>query len=229
MKPENLKFLQDQLFYTGFGHELDKKLESAMKKGKEEFSLDAKASYTSLGVSKPIDFKLNFRKGNDDMFFFNNYDAKLGDKQMRVYVNAGEKNITSKESFNLLEGRAVYKELTPKEGEKYNAWMQIKPESIDEGKVKFNIYNDKYGFNPKAALKEVAKNGYYASYAMDNAIADLKKGNLIEIHSADKSEKIFLAANPKERNFNALSPDGATIDLSKNNKEIKTEKVGISI
>lgn len=231
MKPENLKFLQDQLFYTGFGHDLDKKLETAMKKGKEDFSLPVKLSYTSFGVPKELDFKLNFHKG-DDMYFFNNYDVSLGEKNARIYVNAGERNITSKEVFNLLEGRAVYRELKPKAGEKFNAWVQIVPESIKEGKVKFNTYNDNYGFDPKEAFKEVNKKGFYTSYSFDNILADLKKGNPVEIHNGDKSQNLFLTADPKYKNFTALSANGEVInlnDLVKEMKEGKAEKAGMSI
>jgi hypothetical protein len=60
---------------------------------------------------------LQFRKSdNSDMYFFNSYEASLQrSNSERVnqtfYLNKG-KGVTTKEAFNLLDGRAVHKELT---------------------------------------------------------------------------------------------------------------------
>jgi hypothetical protein len=52
------------------------------------------------------------------MYFFNKYDASLQAKDMAqtFYINKGS-GITAKEAYNLMEGRAVHKELENKEGE----------------------------------------------------------------------------------------------------------------
>ena len=44
--------------------------------------------------------------------------------EQTFYLNKG-KGVTAKEAYNLLEGRAVHKELTTKAGEPYKAWIQL--------------------------------------------------------------------------------------------------------
>jgi hypothetical protein len=61
-----------------------------------------------------------------------------------------------KEACNLLNGRSVYKELTPKEGARYKAWVKLDFNKRDEhGNAKLNIFNEKYGFSLKEALGRI--------------------------------------------------------------------------
>lgn len=232
MKPENLKFLSDQMLYCGFGKDLEKKLQSTMNKGKDEFSLNTKISYDTFDGEKEAAYKLNFKKGNDDMYFFNSYHITLNNETAKMFINRGEKNITSKEAFNLMEGRAVYRELQSKEGEKYNAWVQIKPETLKEDTVKYQLYNDNYGFDVKAAMNAINENGFYFSFNSDSTINNLKKGNLVEIHDADHATKLLVAANPGERRLAIFNESGEQLKLSDLVKEMgmdKSEKAGISM
>ena len=232
MKPENLKFLSDQILYCGFGKELEKKLQNAMTKGKDEFSLNTKISYATFDGEKEASYKLNFKKGNDDMYFFNSYHITLNNETAKMFVNRGEKNITSKEAFNLMEGRPVYRELQTKGGEKYNAWVQIKPETLKEDNVRYQLYNDKYGFDAKAAINAINEHGFYFNFNSDNTISNLKKGNLVEIHDADRATKLLVAANPGERGLSIFNGSGEQLKLADLGKEQgieKSEKTGISM
>jgi len=70
------------------------------------------------------------------MYFFNSYHASLqktnGEKlDQTFYINKG-KGITSKEAFNLLDGRAVHKDLVTKENQPYKAWLQLDLGNKDE-------------------------------------------------------------------------------------------------
>ena len=70
------------------------------------------------------------------MYFFNRYDAtleKANKEQLShtIYLNKGQ-GITMKETYNLLNGRAVNTDLTNKAGEKYNAWIQLDLEKKNE-------------------------------------------------------------------------------------------------
>lgn len=232
MKPENLKFLSDQMLYCGFGKDLEKKLQTAMNKGKDEFSLNTKLSYGSYDGEKEASYKLNFKKGNDDMYFFNSYHISMGDETAKIFVNRGEKNITSKEAFNLMEGRTVYRELQSKEGEKYTAWVQMKPETLKEDIVRYQTYNDKYGFDVKTAMSKINENGFFFNFNSENIIANLKKGNLVEIHDADHAIKLLVAANPGERGLSIFNSSGEQLKLADLGKAMgveNSEKAGISM
>ena len=127
MNNDNLQYLTDNIKYMGFGENLKADLEKNMKEGKADFQLHYKAEINK----KPFEATLNFRKSDStDMYFFNKYDAFLKPEkeadaiQQTFYINK-ESNITLKEGYNLMNGRAVNKDLTTKEGQKYNAWAQM--------------------------------------------------------------------------------------------------------
>ncbi len=126
MNNENFQYLSDNIKYMGFGENLKSELEKNMLEAKPEFQLH----YATEMNKKPFEATLNFRKSDStDMYFLNNYQAALekgnGEKTSQTfYLNKG-RGITAKEAFNLLEGRAVHKELTTKEGQSYNAWVQL--------------------------------------------------------------------------------------------------------
>jgi hypothetical protein len=47
-----------------------------------------------------------------------------------IYLNKG-RGITIKEAYNLLNGRSIHKDLSNKEGQKYQAWLQLDFKQID--------------------------------------------------------------------------------------------------
>ncbi len=126
MNQQNLNYLKENLKYMGFGESLYPVLEKNIQQRFPEFVLKLHLDMNR----KPFDVDLHFRKSdNSDMYFFNSYSASLqrsnGEKvEQTFYLNKG-KGVTAKEAYNLLEGRAVYKELTTKAGESYKAWLQL--------------------------------------------------------------------------------------------------------
>ena len=147
MNQQNLDYLKDNIKYLGFGEGLNDALADNLKQGKEAFTLEYKAEINQ----KPFEATLSFRKSdNSDMYFLNNYKASLvrdsGDQLSQTfYLNKG-KGITCKEAFNLLEGRAVNKDLTTKEGQVYNAWVQLEFKDTDaKGNYQVNQYHQNYG------------------------------------------------------------------------------------
>lgn len=232
MKPENLKFLSDQIFYAGFGREVETRLKTAMNKGKEDIAINIKQSFKSATGEKEASYTLNLKKGNDDMYFFNSYDVSVDGNKTRMFLNKGEKSITAKEAFNLLEGRSVYKQMKNQEGVEYNAWLLLKPESFTEKNAKFHLYNDKYGFDLNKSMELIRGNGFYFSFDKEKTMKSLEKGNFVEIHNADKSQVFSVAANPKDRSLDVFNSTGESIKLDNlAGKEVKdkNEKVGMSI
>src|SRR5699024_5796680 len=118
MNDQNVDFLDDSLFYLGFGDELNEQLKANMKEGKPEFKLQFSKEHAvpGIGTTDKMQYELNFKKGKDmDMYFFNSYTAQLTgvkseDREQLFYINKN-KGVTSKEAYNLLSGRAVNKDL----------------------------------------------------------------------------------------------------------------------
>lgn len=122
-----------------------------MREGKPEFQFHFSTEFSK----KPFEATLNFRKSeSSDMYFFNSYHASMkrnnGDKmEQTFYLNKG-KGITAKEAFNLLDGRAVHKDLMTKDDQPYKAWIQLDPEIKDKNNnADVKQYHEKYGFQNK--------------------------------------------------------------------------------
>ena len=130
MNNENVDFLQNQVKYAGFGEGLAGALVKEIKAGNEEFKLQHSHTFGKDNV----DSTLNFKKSKEsDMYFFNSYDVTMKkeagkDVSNTFYINQGQ-SITLKEAYNLLNGRAVEKELqrklSPAEKEQFKAEIKL--------------------------------------------------------------------------------------------------------
>jgi hypothetical protein len=222
MNTENLEFLQDNMKYLGFGEklQLNKQLEEQMGKEPKEFQLKTQASFSE---SDKLDAVLHFRRSDQSgLYFFNKYDAHLKnqndpsmDRSQTFYINKGS-GVTLKEAFNLLQGRAVNKDLTNKDGQKYNAWMQLNFKEKDPwDNYKINKYTQNYGFNLERQLGKVPVEEASPTHAKYNEILkSLKKGNLVEVHS--QGEKFYISANPPKGQVELF-------DANKNPIEVKRQ------
>lgn len=206
MNNENLAYLQDNMKYLGFGEklQLNTQLEEQLEKQPKEFQLKADAKFGEGN----LEATLYFRKSDQtDLYFFNKYDAKLkndqdssAERSQTFYISKGS-GVTLKEAFNLLEGRAVNKDLTNAEGQKYNAWIQLnfnEKDLYDNFKIK--RYTTNYGFDlekqlAKLLVLEAGTN--HPKYA--EVVRSLKKGNLVQVTSLDKEARFITANPPKGR------------------------------
>ena len=229
MNEENVKYLKDNLKYLGFGDKLNETMEKNIREKKPEFTLQTQSEFNK----KPVEADLHFKKSDTtDMYFFNNYDVRVKntedaskDLQQTFYINKGH-GVTLKESFNLLEGRAVHKNLIDKDGEKYKAWVQL--EKGDDGNYKRQQYHEKYGYNMNEALAKYPVKELLDSKQKEDLINSLQKGNvqIVTFVKEGKSEKMFIEADPKNRDFNVY--DSKMQLLTKEEKE-KFQSVGQSV
>lgn len=201
MNEQNFQYLKDNLKYMGFGENMTDMLEAGLKQEKPEFSL----SYETELNRKPFQATLNFRKSdNSDMYFFNSYQASLtranGKKlDQTFYVNKG-KGITAKEAYNLLEGRAVFKELTTKEGQPYKAWVQLDFDKKDKhNNYEVKQFHENYGFDLKAAVVKFPIAELADAEKEKALLQSLQKGNVqaVSIEKDGGVAKMFLEANPQ--------------------------------
>jgi hypothetical protein len=201
MNNENLQYLADNIKYMGFGENHKADLEKSMAEGKAESQLVHRAEVNK----KPFEATMNFRKSDSsDMYFFNNYHASLqksnGEKaEQTFYLNKG-KGVTGKEAFNLLDGRAVLKDLTTKEGQPYKAWVQLDFEKKDN-KNNFEVkqFHENYGYDLKAAVEKFAVAELKDTDKEKALMQSLQKGNVqsVTIEKDGSSHKMFMEADPQ--------------------------------
>lgn len=225
MNEKNFEYLKDQIKYTGFGEALENELKEKMQQQTPSFTLNHDAHYgNDIAVAT-----LNFKKSDQsDMYFFNSYKVDLQKDNSKesleqtFYINKGS-NITMKEAYNLMEGRAVNKDLTSKEGQVYNSWVQIDfKESDTSGNFKLNQYHQNYGYDLESALSKHPIKELENAKFKEDLMDSLKKGNLqsATFLQDGKEVKNYIEANPQFKTINAYDGNLKRID----NRQTKEEK-----
>ena len=212
MNTKNLNDLKDTLKYQGFGEQLNNELEKAVTKGEKTFTLEATHIH-DLPISKPDDpltrdkvsYELSFKQGKNEQYYFNSYQAKLEsplfkDRQQTFYLDLG-RTYTAKEAYNLLSGRSVYKSLQNKEGQRYNAFVQLdfKGEQKANGNYPLKSYHDNYGFRLSQTIAELPIK-FSSLEERDRLIKSLEKGNLQKVQLTD-GQTLFAKTVPATRSL----------------------------
>ena len=161
------------------------------------------------------------------MYFFNRYDAALKPEkdadaiQQTFYINK-ESNITLKEGYNLMSGRAVNKNLTTKEGEKYNAWVQMDfKETDNNGNFKMKQFHQNYGYNMEQALAKLPIKELATATDKAALMQSLEKGNrqAVTFVQEGKEQRQFVEANPQFKSITVY--DG---NMQRVNNQVQKEK-----
>lgn len=216
MNEKNLAYLKDNLKYMGFGEHLNEALQTSIAEDKKEFELTLDTEIDRQPFSATLFFR---RPENSDVYFFNKWEAFLkngaGKMQHTFYLHKG-RGVTLKEGFNLLEGRAVYKELSNKEGQKYQAWLQLDKREMDiNGNYKMSQYNQNYGYLLEKVLAPLPIKELTDQEQRDALFRSLYKGNLqvVSFEQNEMVEKLFIAANPQYKSLTVYDQNGAKIPL----------------
>lgn len=210
MNEQNAEYLKERLFYLGFGDKLNAELEKSIRQQSEQFKLPIQAEFSKGTQKDVVEFSLDFSKSKQsDMYFLNNYQASLKnddpekERSQTFYINKGN-GVTAKEAYNLLDGRAVHKKLSDKEGNPYEAWLQLNFDQKEEnGNNKVQKYHTAWGYDVEKALdRHPVKESTNPDQRKD-LIKSLEKGNIQQVtfQRDGQEEKMFLEANPKERNL----------------------------
>lgn len=246
MNQKNLDFLKDSLKYLGFGDKLNGDLETSIKQQPAQFQLSTVSEFKKDKIEENVAYTLDFKKSEqNDMYFLNRYRATLQnpDKAKEVsqtfYINKNS-GITAKEAYNLLAGRAVNKDLTNKEGQAFNAWVQLdflEKDKNDNFKVK--QFHQGYGFDLDKVLAKYPIKELGATEQKEQMVRSLEKGNMTSVTFVkdSKEEKMYITANPQYKSLNVYDLDlkkifqgnekkeGATgPDKSKENKETQKQE-----
>ena len=181
MIEKNYDFLSNQLRLTGFGEDLKNQLKELMTKNEPQFTMALTKNYGNDETAVTLHFK---RPEDSEMYFFNRYSMMLKNNQhpdaikQTFYINPEGGNITMKEAYNLMCGRAVHKELTTKEGEKYNAWLQLDFKETDKhGNFVTKQFHQNYGYNLNAVLEKHPIKELAADTDRSRLVESLERGN----------------------------------------------------
>lgn len=207
MNEKNYDYLKDQLKYTGFGESANSELKEKMQQQSAEFKIFHKQDFGQDHAVATLHFR---RSEQSDMYFFNRYDLHLkNDKSDQVakqtFYMGKDNNITLKEGYNLLNGRSVNKDLTTKEGQVYNAWVQLNFKETDKaGNYQMNKFHQNYGFDLEKELTRHPIKELTNEQDKARLIESLQRGNRqsVTVIKDGTEQKMFLEANPK---FKTLS------------------------
>lgn len=215
MNDQNLGYLQKQLLNLGFGEKMNEELEKKIQAKAPEFILGTTQEYNK----QHVDYVLHYKAGEKgEMYFFNRYDAALQGKEMAqtFYINKGS-GITAKEAYNLMEGRAIHKELENKEGEKYKAWIVLDRETqTDNGNFKLKTFSEGWNYHPERGIDRMDIVGINEEGAREKLLKSLEKGNRHQVTAMKdgKEVKLWIEANPADHRVNLTNYKGEALDLN---------------
>jgi hypothetical protein len=207
MNQKNFDYLKDQVKFTGFGDALESELKEKMQKQTPEFQISHSTKFGSDTANATLHFK---KSDQSDMYFFNRYNLSLKQEQspdvvdQSFYINKGN-NITLKEAYNLMSGRSINKDLTNKEGQVYNACMQMDFKETDaSGNYKIKHYHQNYGYDLEKVLSSHPIKELANEQDKTRLIESLTKGNRqsVTFFENGNEQKHFIEANPKFKSIN---------------------------
>lgn len=227
MTQKNLEFLQKQLKDAGFNESIFPELEKNMSEGKENFELRDKVSFGKDEIAATLHFARSKQEGSD-MYFFNRYDANLKNQSVNTtqtfFINNKGQSIDLAEAKNLLNGRSVYKELTPKDGDKYRAWLKLDFSERDEhNNAAMRYYNRGYGFDLKEAVGRLQLKEMGNPAEMEQLYKALQQGELVNatLIKGGKEIPIELTTDPKHHTLKMWDKDGVSLFMPGPKKETK--------
>lgn len=203
MNEKNFDFLKDQIKFTGFGQALEAALKENLAKAQTEFRLQHTTQYGKDEMSSSLHFK---KSNQSDLYFFNSYTATLKKEneaqqvKQTFYINKDAGNITQKEAFNLLDGRAVNKDMISQKKKLYNAWVQLDfKETSPNGNFKVKQFSEKYGFDLEKSLAKLPIKELFDNKNKEQLIESLQRGNRQSVTLSGKADaqKVFVEASPQ--------------------------------
>jgi hypothetical protein len=230
MNQKNFEFLRDGLKYMGFGEKLNTDLETKIKAQPADFQLTLQGEFKKDGAVDKVDYRLDFKKSDQtDMYFFNRYQATLKnedpakEKSQTFYITKNS-GITAKEAYNLLSGRSVNKDLNNKEGQPFNAWLQLDFKEKDKNdNFKVKQYHSGYGYELDSVLKRYPIKELSNDEERVKLVKSLEKGNQHQVTflKEGKEEKMHIEANPQFKTLNLYDAKMQKVFQGIEKKEVK--------
>lgn len=241
MNDKNYEYLSKQILFTGFGEGHQEELKAKMQEGKPDFVLFHQQDFGKDNVVATLQFN---KPEDGERYFFNRYNLLLKTGldadpiKQTFYINNDMKkkeheDITLKEGYNLLSGRAVNKNLVSQKGETYNAWVQLDFKTTDKhGNFEEKKFHEKYGFDLPVVVAKLPIKELQDVTQTERLLESLQRGNRqsVTLQLPDNREtKIFIEASPQFKSLNLYDSTMKRTNiqtLSEGQKEGQSEKQG---
>ncbi|RBQ08976.1 hypothetical protein [Pedobacter miscanthi] len=219
MNEENLRHLQANLEYLGFGKKLNTSLRYCIEFGLPRFRMTLNLK---MPVPNPknwpdhedfIEYQLEISKDSDnDKYSFIWYDLYLSKAikpyemiNQRFFINNG-KGITATESYNMLSGRAVNKDVMLKNGRTANLWLKLSfTEYLAVNGYAIRSYGGNYKFNLAAAVDRFIFPEMEEEGLKNRLMKSLKRGDL--------QRMCFFTSGREVQGFITVDPQFETIEF----------------
>jgi len=215
MNNGNILLLKEKLRYFGFGEGIasNDRLETEIQTGGAAFQLETAACFDEWSTIKATLF---FRKSDKfDLYFFTKYDVLLmydtdpaAARGQTFHIKNGC-GVTFKESFNLLQGRAVYTSLWSSDDLKYSAWIQLSfsERTRDNTNYRVRQFGENYGYDLEKVLGTYPIRELQDEKLKMNLLYSLRKGNVhpVTFVKSNKMEKMFVEACPATKGLKIYS------------------------
>jgi hypothetical protein len=237
MNENNINYLLKQVMYTGFGESLESKIRENVAQNQPSFEIKYKPDFGN-GQTEAT---LHFRRSDQGNYFFNKYDLQVGkdgaepltqsfkvssakavvllDKDNNVILDQDGKpekewitnTFTSKEAYNLLEGRSVLKDFVTKEGVKVTLWSKADLGNKDQyGNYLTKTFpgvdkDERAAFNLEAVLSKFPIKELGSEDTKKQLIESLQKGNhqnVTMVMPGNLEFKRSIEANPQYKTIN---------------------------
>lgn len=213
MNEKNIDYLSRQIQFTGFGEGHKDELSKKIAEGKPEFTLFHQQDFGKDTTVATLQFR---RPEEGDMYFFNRYSLMLKGPRheepikQTFYVNNDMKkkeqeDVTLKEGYNLLSGRAVQKDLVNKAGEKYTAWIQLDFKAVDKhGNYEEKKFHQNYGYDLEQLLGKHPIKELNTIDEKKMLMESLQRGNrqAVTLQTGGGEQRVFIEAAPQFKSIN---------------------------
>jgi hypothetical protein len=231
MNTKNFEFLRDGLKFMGFGETMNAELENKIKKQPAEFQLNFTGDFKKPDGADKVEYRLDFKKSDKtDMYFFNRYHATLKnddpakDRTQTFYINKNT-GVTAKEAYNLLSGRSVNKDLLKKDGEPFNAWLQIDFTDKDKNNnFTMKQFIDRYGYDLPKTLDAQPIKELGDAQQRERILKSLEKGNTVQVTFSRDGKELprHIEANPQFKSLNVYDEKMQKVFQENGKKEVKS-------
>ena len=205
MNQKNYEYLANQIKMTGFGEGHQEELKEKIQQQQPDFSITHKQEFGKDSVVAQLQFR---KSDQNDMYFFNKFSVEMKtaqDKEPLRQTFYKDDNITLKEGYNLLNGRAVETQKLNASNEKYTAWFVLNFKETDKnGNFKLHAYHSNYGFDLEKSLAKHPIKELQDETSRNRLMESLQRGNRqsVTFETGGQEKKIFIEAAPQFKSLN---------------------------
>ncbi|RKE47186.1 hypothetical protein [Sphingobacterium detergens] len=172
---------------------LEKQLSMHVKSNQPEFRIPVSFQ---INESSEMKYELRFCKGKNDAYEIQDIKATLkgdqkGAKLSMLYSSIPNVDLTMKQVYNLLAGRAI---------EKSEGWVMLDINDRDaEGNLKTKVFNKEYGFSVEKLLEQSGIKGIDDLSKRKEILQSLREGDIIKVRVGKEIKAI--EANPLHKSL----------------------------